>query len=184
VQVWHAFSGQHILTYTGHENDFVSALAWSPDGTSIASGDLASKVIIWNAFNGMTRMSYTDDIGIPVDALAWSPVSNTIAIGRRNGTVQLLDVSVSNISLSLTYKGHTQDVDALAWSPDGKYIASGSWDQTVQVWNAKDGTTLFTYRGHSSIVDSVGTARCKFVNWTCIHNLVFLAPDTPVMASL
>ena len=33
-------------------------------------------------------------------------------------------------------------------------IASGSWDSTVQIWNASNGNTILTYRGHSS---SIGT---------------------------
>jgi len=46
-------------------------------------------------------------------------------------------------------------VDAVVWSPDGKRIASGSVDKTVQVWDAADGSHVYTYRGHSNRVWSV-----------------------------
>jgi WD40 repeat protein len=46
-------------------------------------------------------------------------------------------------------------VRLVAWSPDGQRIASGSLDNTVQVWNASDGSRVFTYKGHSDDVLSV-----------------------------
>src|SRR5258708_3277435 len=47
-----------------------------------------------------------------------------------------------------TYRGHSGSVNAVMWSPDGKRIASGSDDHTVQVWDAADGSHVFTYKGH------------------------------------
>jgi len=46
-------------------------------------------------------------------------------------------------------------VFAVAWSPDGKRIASGSGDGTVQVWDAADGSNVYTYKGHPDYVESV-----------------------------
>jgi len=44
-----------------------------------------------------------------------------------------------------TYRGHSREVNTVAWSPDGRRIASCSNDQTVQVWDATDGSHIFTY---------------------------------------
>jgi serine/threonine protein kinase len=57
-------------------------------------------------------------------------------------------------TLSYTYHGYDKML-AVAWSPDGKRIASGGIDHTVQVWNATDGSSAFTYKGHSSSVNAV-----------------------------
>ena len=43
-------------------------------------------------------------------------------------------------------------MNAVEWSPDGRRIASGSDDGTVQVWDAADGSHVYTYRGHSDII--------------------------------
>ncbi len=53
------------------------------------------------------------------------------------------------------YRGHTMYINAVAWSPDGKHIASASNDKTTQVWNALDGSLLFTYSGHANAVTAV-----------------------------
>ncbi len=47
----------------------------------------------------------------------------------------------------VTYQGHNDSVLTVAWSPDSTRIASGagSFDPMVKVWNALDGTTLYTY---------------------------------------
>src|SRR5579875_501782 len=54
-----------------------------------------------------------------------------------------------------TYHGHTEAVYAVAWSPNGLYVVSGSGDTTARVWNASNGDTLYTYRGHSGLLNSV-----------------------------
>ena len=58
VEVWDALTGDHVYTYRGHadfypghftQNAAVNALAWSPDGTHIASGSSDNTVQVWQA---------------------------------------------------------------------------------------------------------------------------------------
>jgi len=44
VQVWQATTGQHLFTYRDHQ-DIIGAVAWSPDGTRIASA--ADDLRVW-----------------------------------------------------------------------------------------------------------------------------------------
>ncbi len=68
---------------------------------------------------------------------------------------QLSSASPAPSHLPYVYRGHSLSVTAVTWSPDGKRIASASKDGTVQVWDAFDGSHIFTYRGHFDIVWSV-----------------------------
>jgi len=43
-------------------------------------------------------------------------------------------------------------VKSVTWSPDGKRIASAGDDSTVQVWNASNGSYLFSYTHHNGSV--------------------------------
>ena len=59
-------------------------------------------------------------------------------------------------TMSSPTMGVSSSADAVVWSPNGKRIASsGSDDGTVQVWDAEDGSHIFTYKGHSNRVDAV-----------------------------
>src|SRR5229473_3093143 len=44
--------------------------------------------------------------------------------------------------------GHTSRVTAVTWSPGGTQIATASYDKTVLVWDASQGSSIITYRGH------------------------------------
>lgn len=136
--------GTILLTYPGHPQG-VESIAWSPDGTRIASSGYNLQV--WDASTG-NRIS----TAFSGDAIvSWSPDSKRIATAV--GDPQVWDAATGkNI---LTYHGHSPLVQALAWSPDGKYIASGAQDKTVQVWDAATGENIFTYHGHFSQINAV-----------------------------
>ncbi|HZC06287.1 MAG TPA: hypothetical protein VE338_11680, partial [Ktedonobacterales bacterium] len=68
-----------ISAYHGHTST-VFAVAWSPDGTRIASGGNDNTVQVWNVKTGHTQVNYTGHIGT-VYAVAWSPDGARIASG-------------------------------------------------------------------------------------------------------
>jgi WD40 repeat protein len=151
--------------------DSINSVAWSPDGTRIASGSNDGTVQVWNSSTGKTLLIYqfNDPNALPnipsnycsqgglytagVTSLAWSPDGGRIASGNEPGTVLIWD-SITGKTL-LTYRGHSDGVTSIAWSPDKGRIASGSCDKTVQVWDSITGKTLLTYRGHHEAVNAV-----------------------------
>jgi WD40 repeat protein len=66
----------------------VFAVSWSPDGTSIASGDEDGNVYVWKAADRKTFFRYTGHQGA-VNAIAWSPDGKFIASGGADTTVQV-----------------------------------------------------------------------------------------------
>ncbi len=135
VQVWHAFSGERICTYTeaaasAYHTGVVYNVAWSPDGRSVASA-WYDGVVILDAMTGRLQQRLADQELQPL-VLGWSPDGALLAIG---GFSVLLWEPATNQQL-FSYRGHSGAVTALAWSPDGQMIASGGYDETVQVWKA------------------------------------------------
>ncbi len=149
VRIWDALTGRNIVTYSGPSSirggtAASNAVAWSPDGLSLAIGGLGPAVLI-DTTTAKIIGYYGPNSG-QAHAVAFSPNGKYLAIGRDNTTVEVWDVAAkSNV---YTYNGHTGDVFTLAWSPDGKRIASGGADATVQVWDALTGDHKYTYRGH------------------------------------
>ncbi len=144
-------AGTLLCAFRGHTKS-VRSLAWSPDGSRIASGGFDNTVQLWNTATGSTIFSY-DGHTHPVEAVAWSPDGRYIASAGHDKQVQVWDAATGNSILS--YQRHTKTIYALALSPDSTRIVSASRDGTVQVWRVMSGHHLFTYNGHNDSVFAV-----------------------------
>ena len=152
--------GTLMITYLSH-TDAVNAVAWSPNGSYMASGSKDHTVHVWYPRSGSDAYSAYGKHTDAVNTVAWSPSTNSaggqnlliIASGSNDNTVQVWQVT--NESSPFVYSSHSAMVNSVAWSPDGTRIASGSADHTVQVWNAADGSNAYTYPGHSDGVKAV-----------------------------
>jgi DNA-binding beta-propeller fold protein YncE len=127
----------------------VSSVAFSPDGTRLASGSLDNTVRVWDARSGQQLLAlkgHTDT----VTSVAFSPDGTRLASGSDDQTVKVWDARSGQQLLAL--KGHRGGV---AFSPDGTRLATGSRDQTVKVWDARSGQQLLALKGHAGGVTSV-----------------------------
>ena len=144
---WRLSRPSYLDCYRGH-SDTVDAVAWSPDGTHIASASADQTVQVWGALNGNLIYTYRGHSSA-VNAVAWSPDGTRIASASGDQTVQVWDAT--NGGHIYTYHGHSDPVYTVAWSPDSTRIASGGFDGKVQVWDAAGGRTIYTYRGPGPI---------------------------------
>jgi WD40 repeat protein len=126
------------------------ALAYSPDGKTLASGDLFGNVLLWDAESGKRRATLQrfNPRGRDTDinsayALAYSPDGKTLAVGTLIG-LKLWDVESGEKLVALSRPAGS--VSSLAFSPDGKTIASSGvkgvldkkgprpGDSTIRLW--------------------------------------------------
>ncbi|ABW31911.1 WD40 domain-containing protein [Acaryochloris marina] len=129
----------------GH-TDAVLALAYSPDGSTLATASSDKTVKLWSKEGSLitTLEGHTD----LVLALAYSPDGSTLATASYDKTVKLWSKEGSLIT---TLEGHTDAVLALAYSPDGSTLATASSDNTVKLWS-KEGSLITTLEGHTDAV--------------------------------
>jgi small GTP-binding protein len=139
----------------------MNKLAWSPDGSLLASTSFDNTLKLWSADSGSLIKTLTGHV-LPVYCVAWSPDGRLLASGSHDRTVRVWEVSSGNVVRLL--EGHELGVYSLHWSPDGKTIASGDIVATIKVWDAESGNLIKTITDHEDDISSLEwSSNGKFV---------------------
>jgi WD40 repeat protein len=141
----------------GHA-DVVQSLAFSPDGTRLASGEFRV-VRVWGTAEWDLRWT----LGPHADrvlALAFSPDGKRLAAGgglpSESGEVKLWDLETGRLLWSAA--PHSDTVLALDFAPDGAAIFTGGADRVSYLLEAQGGTALRRLEGHTHHVLAVAMA--------------------------
>ncbi|MDE2808198.1 MAG: collagenase [Gemmatimonadota bacterium] len=139
---------QHIDTLSDHTS-WVSSVAFSPDGTTLASGSGDSTVKLWNLATKANTATLSDHTSW-VSSVAFSP-DGTLAAGLEDGSVKLWNLATKTNTATL--KGGSR-VNSVAFSPDGT-LAAGLEDGSVKLWNLATKTNTNTLSWDTNRVNSV-----------------------------
>ena len=118
---------------TGH-SEIVREVAFSPDGTMLASGSVDNTIRLWDMATRTCRRHPHRDSG-PVFGVAFSPDGTMLASGGADNKVRLWDAATR--ACAATFSGHSEPVTSVAFSPDGTILASSSHDKTVRLWRLR-----------------------------------------------
>jgi WD40 repeat protein len=127
----------------GHTKVVVS-IAFSPDGTRVATGSWDRTTKIWEVETGRLLGTCVGDSGHKgaVTAVAFSFDGEYLATGSQDKAVKLWNGKTGDHRFDLLEgregkekAPHTNTVNALAFSPDGMHLATGSQDQTIKIWD-------------------------------------------------
>jgi WD40 repeat protein len=140
-----------------------SAVAWSRDGRSIATGGWDRNVMLWDATGAsgtcrsrasLFRVEPTESKTIEGSAprtswtsAAYSPDRTRLARGSSSGLIKVWDIVGATELLS--FKGHRRSVKCIALSPDNEHLVTVSDDKTAKIWLAGSGELHRELTGHA-----------------------------------
>jgi small GTP-binding protein len=146
------FTLRHVLR--GHKGH-IYRIAWSPDGSYLASPSWDKTIRIWDARSGACVHNLQEHTERDC-SVAWSPDGQRLASASYDKTIRLWDAASGDHLQTLI--GHSGPVYSVAWAPDGQRLASASDDNTVRLWDTVIGKHLHTLEGHNNDVNSVAWA--------------------------
>ncbi len=141
------------LLFTQHQQT-VRAVAWSPDGTLLASGADDKHVFIWDV-DGAIKHDLQMIAG--ARAVAWSPDSKRLATGA--STQIAFYNAQTGTRLAKSTHIHTQAITSLAWAAKQQMqVVSGSLDKRAIVWDTTHYKPVTIYTQHTIAVLGVSWA--------------------------
>ncbi|KAF7985989.1 hypothetical protein HWV62_41300 [Athelia sp. TMB] len=158
----------------------IRAIAYSPDGRTIASGSLNGSIAVHDANTCDLVAGRIEGHSGAVNAVVYSPDGRFIASASDDTTIRVWHAETCE-AVSEPFRGHSGIINSIAYSPDGQFIASSSDDHTILVWNVKTReATSEPLQGHTDEVWAVkyspdGKA---FVSGSCDGTIRFWNAET------
>jgi WD40 repeat protein len=149
-----------VTATVGGGMERAGAVAFSPDGKTLAIGTLAGTVHLLEVATGrpvgpgvFAPTSRPDPAGARFTQLAFAPDGRTLASVDRDGNLRLWDVTTGAERCWLG-----AGLEAVAFAPDGRLLAAGHRDRSVRLWDPATGDERARLVGHLGPVRAVAFA--------------------------
>ena len=135
-----------------HSN-WVYKIAFSPDGTTIASCASDKSIRFWDVGNG-THLRKLETGKYSTSDIAFSPDGQTIT-GVSYDVIHQWHVETGKELLTIPMPGDTRELSYRSLNADGTIAAMGYRDGTVRLWDVANRTQLHVLKGHAVGIDYV-----------------------------
>jgi WD40 repeat protein len=151
VKLWDVASGRELYTLAGHKPGLFTAasLAFSPDGTLLATAGRDGTAKLWEVASGRELRTLTGH-GFQVQAVAFSPDGKVVATGSGSLVDQPLRDKSHPVTLwevasgrELRTLANTNNASSVAFSPDGTLVATAGGGD-LKLWDMASGRELHT----------------------------------------
>jgi WD40 repeat protein/serine/threonine protein kinase len=154
---WHYLNrlcGAGYESLKGHEGP-VWSVAFSPDGSRLASGGDDHKLILSDANTGVVLAVLEGHTQV-IRSVAFSRDGSCVGSASADHTVRVWDTLTGRPLM--TGQG-TEEINAVAFSRDGSLVASAGADRVVTLWDRKSGQVKKRLKGHADAI--YGLAICR-----------------------
>jgi hypothetical protein len=131
VKVFSTKDGSLVFKMKKH-TDWVTAVAFSPNGEWLATADRNGGVVIWDADNGLEIHTLAGHKSA-VTALSWRPDSKVLASVSEDGSAKIWEMNEGK--QVKTWNPHPSGVLSIGYTHDGRMVTCGR-DNQVAAWSA------------------------------------------------
>ncbi|HEY0551271.1 MAG TPA: c-type cytochrome domain-containing protein, partial [Verrucomicrobiae bacterium] len=164
VKVFSTKDGSLVFKMKKH-TDWVTAVAFSPNGEWLATADRNGGIVVWDADNGLEIHTLAGHKSA-VTALSWRPDSKVLASVSEDGSAKIWEMNDGK--QVKTWNPHPAGVLSISYTHDGRMVTCGR-DNQVVAWsadNAKLRTFEFTNELPVRVVFSHDGERVIATDWT------------------
>jgi WD40 repeat protein len=133
-----AVSESRVRDVIGPQEGGVTTIAFSPDGSLIATGGEDGSVRISRSEDG-SEVAALDAHDVPVRITTFDPSGERVLTAADDGTMRLWDTAAGALVADLV--GHTDRVQSAVFNPDGRRLLT-SGDTTARLWDVATGRPL------------------------------------------
>lgn len=192
LKIFNTSDGSYAKALSGHTS-WMNGLAWSYDGSKIASASSDKTLKIWDVSGGYVIRTITSAFNEHALCVAFSPDGQYLAAGGYETAVKVYNVNTG--ALHRTLYGLNGNVWSVRFSNDGRYLVGGDASGNIQVWETSSwsssrsafhsGTVshiVFTSDGRKMITSSAGKT-AKVWSFPELSDLKTLTHDDKVWMS-
>lgn len=151
-------------------SDYVTAIAWTPDGSRLAACSAAGEVVLYEAKTGTPEILQPPE-GASIDALSLSQDGQFLAVGGQTGTIRIWHMDRKIPQLHSQLEHPRVWVDRLQWHPCYPELAF-SLGRYAQVWDAIQQQVVTTLNfAASSVLDLVWHPQGEFLSLSGNQNI-------------
>jgi WD40 repeat protein/class 3 adenylate cyclase len=110
----------------------IAAVAVSPDGSRIATGDWGTVTSVWNADTGARQYALYTHRSL-VNGVAIDATGTRLATASADGTARIMDLETGREMAVIA--GHATAVFGVQFSADGTRLLTTSGDETARMWD-------------------------------------------------
>lgn len=130
---------------SGAHSDSIVGVAFSGDGTLLATAGCDAKVLVWSTATG-DRVASLEGPAEGIEWVQWHPRGHVVLAGAEDFTAWMWNADSGGCMQVFT--GHAGSVTCGGFTPDGRAVVTAAADSTLRVWDPRTGACASCVQGH------------------------------------